>query len=334
MKLANAVLLAIVLTAFLGGSAWAQCAGCGGCGDAAADEQKARQALETSQAALGIALEVNPEGFLALAKVDKDGLAEKAGFKAGDVLVSSNGKEIADVPAFLNALKDSGKAGPVAVRLVREGKLVRLRAGRGCDGNCGEGCGCGGNCGEGCGCGCDGKGKCEGGCKGKDGCACGGKGDGKGESCGGCKGGEGCKCGGKCGEGCGCGCGGKGNCEGGCKGGCRGSGEASKAPPAALLADLLGIVPAAFDDGAAQVKEVAKEKAGARLGLAAGDVILQVNGIDVGKRIPIEAVLARSGKSAAEEIVVLREKQVMRLHPQPAEEKAEGAGCGGCGGSG
>ena len=61
-----------------------------------------------------------------IAQIEKDGPADKAGLRDGDVVIEYNGKPIADIRELSQAVASTKPGAKVKVKAMREGKPVNL----------------------------------------------------------------------------------------------------------------------------------------------------------------------------------------------------------------
>ena len=61
-----------------------------------------------------------------IAQIEKDGPADKAGLRDGDIVIEYNGKPIADIRELSQAVASTKPGAKVKVKAMREGKPVNL----------------------------------------------------------------------------------------------------------------------------------------------------------------------------------------------------------------
>lgn len=80
---------------------------------------------------IGIGTTDTDDGLL-VGKVGKDSPAEKAGIKAGDIVLALNGKDVADKATFKSMLKEMAEGDKVELKIFRKGEeeLIKLNLGK------------------------------------------------------------------------------------------------------------------------------------------------------------------------------------------------------------
>ncbi len=81
---------------------------------------------EKGKGFLGVGTETRPEGGLNVEKVGRESPAEKAGMKAGDVLLKMDGVDLKTKEQFQDMLKEKAPDDRVALELLRDGKPETL----------------------------------------------------------------------------------------------------------------------------------------------------------------------------------------------------------------
>ncbi|MCW1925585.1 S1C family serine protease [Luteolibacter arcticus] len=81
---------------------------------------------EKGKGFLGIGTAVRPEGGLSVDKVGRESPAEKAGLKAGDILLKMDGVDLKSKEQFQDLLKEKAPDDRVALELLRDGKPETL----------------------------------------------------------------------------------------------------------------------------------------------------------------------------------------------------------------
>lgn len=81
---------------------------------------------EKGKGFLGIGTETRPEGGLSIDKVGRESPAEKAGLKAGDILLKMDGVDLTTKEQFQELLKEKAPDDRVALELLRNGKPETL----------------------------------------------------------------------------------------------------------------------------------------------------------------------------------------------------------------
>jgi S1-C subfamily serine protease len=76
---------------------------------------------------LGVQLKADDSGKIQIAGLVEDGPAGKAGLKADDVIVKLDGKEVADLEAFVKAIKAHKAGDKIALQVLRDGKEMEIK---------------------------------------------------------------------------------------------------------------------------------------------------------------------------------------------------------------
>src|SRR5262249_15189755 len=91
---------------------------------ARADEKKAAE--DKPMGFIGVGLSMSADGGIQIDEAIKDGPAEKAGVKAGDVVKKLNGKEVKDLEGFVSQVRTAKVGDKLKITVSRDGKDMEL----------------------------------------------------------------------------------------------------------------------------------------------------------------------------------------------------------------